>query len=307
NQVGTGESYVVDAAEIGQTYVVFGQATDPTTGCEQVVPVTVVVSELTGGLPLDAVTACPGESPEIFGEIRPSGGLTYTYEPPGVIDDSDPSAPVFVGDASTTVTVTVTDAATGCTSTETIDVTVVDFGGLNGTADPNDILLGESSTLTVTGCEGDDCTYDWMVPNGTITPDDGPVVEATPDMPGTLIYEVEVASSGCTEIVEIELRVTDPLCDEDNIFIPNAFSPNGDNMNDVMRVRSRFAEQLSEFRFIIYNRWGQEVYASEDIFESWDGTVEGDSLEPDVYGYWVRVICPGGEEFIKQGNITLLR
>ncbi|MEO0731960.1 MAG: PKD domain-containing protein, partial [Bacteroidota bacterium] len=158
NQVGTGESYVVDAAEIGQMYTIFGRATDPTTGCEQVVPVTVTVSELTAGLPLDALVACPGESPSIFGEAGPSGNLTYVYEPANVIDDSDPSAPVFVGNESTTVTVAVTHVATGCTATETVDVTVVDFGGLNGSADPEDILLGESSTLTVTGCEGDDCT-----------------------------------------------------------------------------------------------------------------------------------------------------
>jgi len=74
-----------------------------------------------------------------------------------------------------------------------------------------------------------------------------------------------------------------------------------------MRVRSNFADQLTEFRFIIYDRWGQEVYASDDIFDSWDGTTEGDDLEPDVYGYWLRVRCPAGQELIQQGNITILR
>ncbi|MEM1357101.1 MAG: gliding motility-associated C-terminal domain-containing protein, partial [Bacteroidota bacterium] len=233
-------------------------------------------------------------------------GLTYTYSPDGVIDDSDPTAPIFVGDASTVVTATITDPATGCSTTKEIDVTIVDFSELTGTANPPSILLGETSTLTVTGCGGD-CSYAWFPPNGTVTPDDAAEVVATPDMAGTLIYEVEVTQNGCMQIVEIELLVEDPICDTENIYIPNAFSPNGDNMNDVVRIRSNFADQLTEVRFIIYNRWGQEVYKSDDIFESWDGTVEGDDLEPDVYGYYLRVLCPAGQELIQKGNITLLR
>ena len=74
-----------------------------------------------------------------------------------------------------------------------------------------------------------------------------------------------------------------------------------------MRVRTNFSDQITEFRWIIYNRWGQEVYNSTDINGSWDGTQEGDDLEPDVYGYWIRLVCPTGEPFIKQGNITILR
>ncbi|MFK8162306.1 MAG: gliding motility-associated C-terminal domain-containing protein [Lewinella sp.] len=305
DQVGTGATYVVEASETGQTYTVYGQATDPSSECTQVVPVTVTVSELTAGLPLDAVATCTDETPSIFGTAGPSGTLNYTYEPAGAIDDSDPLNPVFVGNGSTVVTVTATDPATGCSVMQEIDITVEDFAGVTGMADPADIFLGESTTLTVEGC--DDCTYEWFPPNGTVTPNTGATVTATPDEDGILIYEVEVTRGGCMQIVEIEVRVEDPLCDVDHIYVPNAFTPNGDNQNDVMQVRSNFANQITEFRFIIYNRWGQEVYNSEDIFETWDGTIEGDDLEPDVYGYWLRVVCPTGQELVQQGNISILR
>lgn len=305
NQVGTGSAYVVEASETGQTYTVYGEATDPTSECSQVIPVTVTVSELTAGLPLDAVATCSDQTPSIFGPSGPSGNLNYTYEPAGAIDDSDPLNPVFVGNGSTVVTVTATDPATGCSVMREITISVEDFAGVTGMADPADIFLGESTTLTVTGC--DDCTYEWFPPNGTISPNTGAVVTATPDEDGVLIYEVEVTRGGCMQIVEIEVRVEDPLCDVDHIYVPNAFTPNGDNQNDVMRVRSNFAEQITEFRFIIYNRWGQEVFASDDIFESWDGTIEGDDLEPDVYGYWLRVVCPTGQELVQQGNISIIR
>lgn len=305
-EIGQGATIVIDASETGQSYTIYGQATDPTTGCQQIIPVTVNVSELTAGLPLENVPTCFGETPPIFGANGPSGDLEYSYEPANVIDNSDPSNPVFVGSESTNITVTVTDPATGCSTEVVVMVDVTDITGLEGSASDPEIFVGENSTLTVTGC--DDCTYEWFPQDGTVTPVTGSsTVTATPDEPGTYIYEVEVSKNGCMEVVEIELRVEDPICDPENIYVPNAFTPNGDNMNDVMMVRSKFADQITEFRFIIHNRWGQEVYASDDINDSWDGTSEGDDLEPDVYGYWLRVVCPAGEELIQQGNITILR
>lgn len=306
NQVGTGSTLVIEASEVGQTYNVFGEATDPTTGCTQVVPVTVTVSDITSGLPLENVNACAGDRPSIFAPGGVIGSLDYTYEPTGLIDDSDPGNPVFVGNTTSTVTVTAIDPATGCSFTQDVTITVTDLSGLTGSANPEDIFLGEDSDLTVIGeCVG--CTYEWMGGNGTITPTTGPTVNVVPDEAGEVTYEVEVTQNGCTVIIPITVRVEDPLCDEEKIFIPNAFTPNQDSRNDVMRVRTNFSDQITEFRWIIYNRWGQEVYNSTDINESWDGTQEGDDLEPDVYGYWIRLVCPTGEPFIKQGNITILR
>lgn len=304
-EIGQGSTITIDAAETGQSYTVFGVATDPTTGCRQVVPATVTVSELTAGLPLDNVAACFGETPDIFGADGPSGTLEYSYEPADLVDATDPANPVFTGTSSAEVTITVTDPATGCTAERVVSFDITNITDLTGTASPDTILLGETSTLEVLGC--DDCDYEWFPQDGTVSPTTGSTVTATPDEEGDYIYEVEVTQNGCMEVVEIELRVDDPICDPDNIFVPNAFTPNGDNMNDVMRVRSKFADQLTEFRFIIHNRWGQEVYESSDINDSWDGTSEGDDLEPDVYGYWLRVVCPAGEELIQQGNITILR
>ena len=305
NQVGEGSTYVVDAPETGGSYTVYGQATDPNTGCQQVVPVTVTVSELTAGLPLENVATCFGERPSIFGDSGPSGNLQYSYDPANLVDASDPNNPIFIGDESAMITVTATDPATGCSTDAVVNVDVTNITGLTGTATPDEILLGESSELAVLGCE--DCEYEWFPQDGTVSPTTGQTVTATPEEDGTIIYEVEVTKNGCMEVVEIELRVDDPICDVDNIFVPNAFTPNGDNMNDFMQVRSRFSDQITEFRFIIYDRWGQEVYSSNDINERWDGRAEGDDLEPDVYGYWLRVICPAGEELIQQGNISILR
>lgn len=305
-EIGSGTNYVIEATETGATYTVYGEAVDPATGCRQSVISTVRVSDITANLPTDALSTCLDDRPGIFGAGGPNGNLVYDYEPADVIDVSDPNNPVFVGNESTVVMVVVTDPATGCSANVSINVTVTDVTGVTGSADPEEIFLGESTTLTVVGC--DDCTYEWFPPNGTVNPNNGAVVEATPDEAGDLEYVVIVTSpEGCTQEVIIRVRVEDPLCDTDHVYVPNAFTPNGDNNNDVMRVRSNFADQLTEFRWIIYNRWGQEVYSSDDPLGSWDGTQEGDDLEPDVYGYWLRVRCPAGQELIQQGNITILR
>nr|WP_253931667.1 gliding motility-associated C-terminal domain-containing protein [Lewinella sp. W8] len=305
DSIASGPDFTIEGGVPGETYVVYVRGVDPNTNCEQSIPVTVRVSELTAGFPDEVVAACAGEPTSIFTENSPIATLQYTYEPAGIIDDSDPANPTFTGDDSTVVTVTVTDPVTGCSETLQVTINVTNLFTLTGVANPPEIFTGQSSELSIEGCEN--CTYVWFPPTGTVEPDTGRVVTATPDEAGEWIYEVEVTSNGCTEIVEVLLIVEDPICDTDRIFIPNAFTPNGDNRNDVLRVRSKFAEEITEFTFIIYNRWGQEVYKSDDIFDGWDGTAAGDDLEPDVYGYWLRVRCPFGEELIQQGNVTLMR
>jgi gliding motility-associated-like protein len=304
--IAEGPDYTIFGGVPGETYVVYVRGVDPNTGCEQSIPVTVRISELTAGFPDEVVAACAGEPTSIFTQNSPLATLQYTYEPAGIIDASNPANPTFTGDESTVVNVTVTDPATGCDTTLMVTINVTNLFLLEGVANPPEIFTGQSSELSVEG-DCDSCTYTWFPPTGIVEPETGRVVTATPDEAGEWIYEVEVESNGCMEVVEVLLIVEDPICDTERIYIPNAFTPNGDNRNDVLRVRSKFAEEISEFTLIIYNRWGQEVYKSNDIFESWDGTAEGDPLEPDVYGYWLRVRCPFGEELIQQGNITLMR
>ncbi|MEM6378566.1 MAG: gliding motility-associated C-terminal domain-containing protein, partial [Bacteroidota bacterium] len=82
------------------------------------------------------------------------------------------------------------------------------------------------------------------------------------------------------------------------------FTPNNDGNNDVLFVRSNIIDTM---HFIIYNRWGQEVFDSRDINIGWDGTFRGRDLPPDVYGYFLEVTCIDGGTLTIQGNVTLLR
>jgi gliding motility-associated-like protein len=112
---------------------------------------------------------------------------------------------------------------------------------------------------------------------------------------------------GCEATESLTISCSFDDCTPNDVYLPNFFSPNGDNSNDVVRLRSKFIEELLEVELMIYNRWGEEVFRTTDKFAEWDGTFRGEQLAPDVYGFWLRYTCPEGEPTIRRGNITLMR
>jgi len=114
----------------------------------------------------------------------------------------------------------------------------------------------------------------------------------------------------CLEAYILNAPCRDTICD--SVFIsfipligvPNAFSPNGDGINDRVFVEGRGIVAL-EFR--IFNRWGQQVYYSTDQKEGWDGVYKGERQELEVYTYLVRARFINEVRKELKGNITLLR
>ena len=88
------------------------------------------------------------------------------------------------------------------------------------------------------------------------------------------------------------------------IGVPNAFSPNGDGINDIITVEGK---GIVEFNWIIYNRWGERVFETNDRNQGWDGTYKGVLQEMDVYTYLLTGKLINGEDILLKGNITLLR
>jgi gliding motility-associated-like protein len=98
--------------------------------------------------------------------------------------------------------------------------------------------------------------------------------------------------------------VREVVCEEPEIFIPTAFSPNNDQRNDVFYVRGNTIESM---QLVVYDRWGEKVFESNSPGQGWDGTFRGKPLPPDVYAYYLTAICFNRSTFLKKGNITLLR
>ncbi|MCW3110732.1 MAG: hypothetical protein JWQ09_5238, partial [Segetibacter sp.] len=90
-----------------------------------------------------------------------------------------------------------------------------------------------------------------------------------------------------------------------SVFIPTAFTPNGDGKNDVLRPVAVGIKQFDFFR--IYNRWGQEVFSTQINGKGWDGTINGVPQTTGVYVWWVKATDYKGVPYFKKGTVTLIK
>jgi gliding motility-associated-like protein len=88
------------------------------------------------------------------------------------------------------------------------------------------------------------------------------------------------------------------------VFVPQAFSPNGDGYNDILEAKST---QLQSFKFSVMNRWGQVVFHSEDIGAGWDGTINGANAPVGSYVYKLTFVDDINQTVEKSGTFMLLR
>ncbi len=130
--------------------------------------------------------------------------------------------------------------------------------------------------------------------NATITPDE------------TTVYSLFYNQGQCIASDSIRISVIDPAeLDCEQLFMANAFTPNSDNNNDTYGISNPFA--LEEFVSIeILDRWGGRVFFSDDKFAKWDGTFQGNLLNPGVYLYRVFYRC-GGVDQIRTGSVTMIK
>lgn len=297
-----GEVAVAPTGEI--TYFVRAMSEE---GCVETGTVAVNRLPINASITPDLVFCEPTETATIeVTNMSAEQSLTFEWLPAGIADPPGTDQIVIDPNVVNQVSVVLTNQL-GCTDTLSTTAVVINLeDSLSISAVPDTILLEEFSTITVTGCA--DCDYTWFPPSGEVTPDDAAQVTATPDEPGSNIYQVTVGDRGCTQDLEVEVFVIPFVCDLDHVFLPNTFTPNGDNTNDNLRLRS--VVEIEDMELMIYNRWGEEVYRTQSYIEAskgWDGTFRGKRLPPDVYGFWLRAVCPNGEELIRQGNVTLLR
>ena len=102
------------------------------------------------------------------------------------------------------------------------------------------------------------------------------------------------------DVFALDICIYDPL----DLFVAEAFSPNGDGANDVLFVRGN---AVAELDFRVYNRWGQKVFESHDVNHGWDGTFNGKQLNSEVFVYYVHATTKYGEVIEIKGDVSLVR
>ncbi|MFN8115580.1 MAG: CotH kinase family protein [Bacteroidia bacterium] len=89
------------------------------------------------------------------------------------------------------------------------------------------------------------------------------------------------------------------------VLFPTAFTPNGDNRNDILLPLG--TRNVKSMTFQIWNRWGQLVFSSSDVNKGWDGNFQGAPAQTGVYAYMIDYFNTAGEEKVIKGNVTLIR
>jgi gliding motility-associated-like protein len=166
---------------------------------------------------------------------------------------------------------------------------VAEAGADGGTA------LGIPATLSGSG----GVAYSWT-PSSTIN---------CPTCPSTIAFITDTTvfyltvwdANGCSSTDSVTIN----LLDEIQLWVPNIFSPNGDGVNDILMVHGSI--QLKSMIFMVYNRWGEKVFETTDLYEGWDGTQNGKVLTTGVFAYVVRGVTYLSDEVILSGDVTLMR
>lgn len=130
----------------------------------------------------------------------------------------------------------------------------------------------------------------------------------TPLQAGVQIYKLNFFDDGsaCVATDTIRINVVDPTSlDCDTVYLPKAFTPNNDGLNETYGISNPFAvpEMIS---FEIFDRWGGRVFFTTDPFGRWDGFYKGEAINPGVLLYRVRYRCAGVERSAA-GSVTVLR
>lgn len=120
-----------------------------------------------------------------------------------------------------------------------------------------------------------------------------------------LYWVVVTDESGCSGSDSVFLHPCDLM-----IWIPNAFTPNGDELNDIFTARTTLDIDIS-FQMIIFNKWGEQIYSTNDIKKGWDGTYRGQPCQSDLYTWIIYFKAAPPYSFIQKspqrGNVMLLR
>jgi gliding motility-associated-like protein len=157
------------------------------------------------------------------------------------------------------------------------------------------IAIGNSTQLN---CSGGSGTFSWSPPTGLSNPNiRNPVASPTV----TTTYTVTFTNSfGCTDSDTVTVEVIEAYA----IYVPGAFSPNGDGNNDVLFVRGAGIKELT---FVVYDRFGEKVFESSNVNDGWDGTFRGKDMNTGIYVWYVNAVFFNATTQTLKGDISLVR
>jgi gliding motility-associated-like protein len=239
---------------------------------------------------------CYGQSFRLQG----SGGVSFTWSPSGYLDNATIANPVSTPITTTTYSLSVTDA-NGCQSLVTDVVTVDVTPPIHVQTYPKDTILysGEQVQLW-SGSIGN--IYNWTPSIGLSNPTISNPVATAGAVGSEVIYKVTASTiAGCKGEGYAKIRVYKGP----DVYMPSAFSPNSDGLNDFFKPTNVGIKQLNYFR--IYNRWGQLLFSTNRLDQGWDGSFGGVKQPSGVYVWIIQAVTDDNRIVNKKGTMLLVR
>lgn len=255
---------------------------------------------------VDAVSVCPGEATTLSVK-DPQTNLTYEW-----FDAVTGGSSLGTGNsysftaAGTGNTYYVTASSnSSCISGSTAATAVLLTALANPVVSATDVGVDRVTFtwLPVTGATG----YEVSVNNGTWqTPSSGGrgTTHTVTGLPYLSTVTIDVAALGVKVCQRSDAGEAFVKLPTNEIFIPNTFTPNGDGKNDVFAV---YSYAIKEMNMKIFNQWGELLFSSANMGNTWDGTYKGKQQPVGVYIYAVKLVLTTGEVVIRKGDINLVR
>ncbi len=282
-------SSVTASPAVSVTYTVTGIST---AGCvSQTATVTVSVTDIS--VSVHSTNTCHGkkEGTLLASAISSGSIISYSWS-------NHASGAGLSGLDTGQYTITVTDAG-GCTATAS--ASIVFFQNSLVSAGPDAaIVKGEKVQLTASGGINYLWTPGFSLNDSTIS---NPI--ADPFM--TTLYQVTITDiDHCETIDSVLITVKEASeCNALSIYIPTAFSPNGDGKNDEFLVHG--ATCMNQLHLQVFDRWGELVFETTNPAAGWDGTYNSKPMDTGVFVYYLAGTLLNGQSVNKKGNVTLLR
>ena len=241
--------------------------------------------------------------------IEPEGyqdfdSVEFVWGPSPVLKSAENDTVGIISGSPGSYVIPVTSSSEfSCKDTDYVSVVI-------GSLDTSNVYL-ESSIDTLINNEvavltayPDGQNYNWY-PSEIVGNEQGNQVEVSLIEDALIVVDVlDGAVDVCFASDSIMLSHRTSECEDPYIFIPNAFTPNGDGENDVLMVRGI---NITDLYFAIYDRWGEKVFETTDQFVGWDGTFKGRDCDPAVYDFYLKYTCEGEPMYFQKGNVTIIR
>ncbi len=244
----------------------------------------------------DSSFICEGESAQLDATFE--SDFEYQWNPEKGISAPQQRNPLAGPDQTTTYRVRVTDS-NGCRDTSNpIEIRVQPRPKPQATPDTT-IIKGDSVRLQSSVQTPID-SFSWS-PTDSFRCQKCRNPLTRPFSEQTYTFTVR-DTAGC--FVEQD-KVTIKVDEKFKIAVPEAYTPNGDAINEVIKVRGWGVKELIHFK--VYNRWGELVFHSRDIEEGWDGRYKGEPLPAGTYAYQIKARSYTGKVGMDEGHFNLIR